>query len=120
MAAVAASNSVTASPSSRVRLTPSAAVATWATASAQASAAISSPRIRVRSVQRVACGERQAPEGTPCASSSAATIRVTEDLPLVPTTWTEAKRRCGRPSAVVSFHIRSSPSRHPTGSSESR
>ncbi len=120
VAAVAASNSVTTSPSSRVRLTPSAALATCATASAQAPGVISSPRIMVRSVQRVVCGERQAPVGTPWASSNAAIIRVTEDLPLVPTTWTEAKRRWGRPSAVVSFHIRSSPSRQPIISRESR
>src|SRR6201996_1334384 len=120
VAAVAASNSVTASSFSSVRLTPSAAAATWATASAHASGAISSPRISVRSVQREVCGDRQAPEVTPWASSSAATIRVTEDLPLVPTTWTEAKRRCGRPSAVVSFHIRSRPSFQPTASRSSR
>ena len=103
-----------------MRLTPSEAAATWATASAQARGAISSPRISVRSVQRVVCGDRQAPEGTPWASSSAATIRVTEDLPLVPTTWTEANRCCGKPSAVVSFHIRSSPSFQPTISREPR
>ena len=120
VAAVAASNSVTASPSSSVRLTPSAARATVATAAAQRSGAISSPRISVRWVQRSACGERQAPAGRPCASSSAAVIRVTEDLPLVPTTWIEAKRCWGRPSAVVSLCIRSRPSRQPTGSSESR
>ena len=62
----------------------------------------------------------QAPLRSPWASSSAAVIRVTEDLPLVPTTWIEAKRCCGSPSAVVSVRIRSSPSRQPTGSSESR
>ncbi len=42
-AAVAASNWVTASPSSRVRLTPSAAVATRSTAFAHSAAPISSP-----------------------------------------------------------------------------
>ena len=57
---------------------------------------------------------------TPCASSSAAVIRVTEDLPLVPTTWIEAKRCCGMPSSAFSLCIRSSPSFHPIGSSESR
>ncbi len=117
---MAASNSVTTSPSSSVRLTAPAAEATCSTASAQDTGSISWPRISVRSVQWAVCGERQAPEGTPWASSSAATIRVTEDLPLVPTTWTEAKRRWGRPSAVVSFHIRSRPSFQPTISSESR
>ena len=120
VAAVAASNWVTASPSSRVRLTPSAARATCSTASAQAAGATSSPWTSVRSDQRAACGERQAPAPTPWASSSAAVIRATEDLPLVPTTWTEAKRCWGRPSAVVSLCIRSSPSRQPIGSSESR
>ena len=65
-------------------------------------------------------GERQAPAPTPWASSSAAVIRATEDLPLVPTTWIEAKRCWGMPSAVVSLYIRSRPSRQPIGSSESR
>ena len=74
----------------------------------------------MRCDQRSVWGETQAPALTPCASSSAAVIRVTEDLPLVPTTWIEAKRCCGNPSAVVSLRIRSSPSRQPTGSSEFR
>ncbi len=50
----------------------------------------------------------------------AAVILVTEDLPLVPTTWIEAKRCWGIPSTVVSLCIRSRPSRQPIGSSESR
>ena len=35
----------------------------------------------------------------PCASSSAAVIWVTDDLPLVPTTWIDAKRCWGIPSS---------------------
>ena len=101
-------------------MTPSAARATVSTARAQRSAPISSPWIRVRSDQWAVCGERQAPAATPCASSSAAVIRVTEDLPLVPTTWIEAKRCWGIPSAVVSLCIRSRPRRQPIASSESR
>ena len=120
MAAVATSNWVTASPSSRLRLTVSAASAVRPTAAANSAAAIVSPRIRIRSDQRAGCGERQAPALGPCASSSAAVIRVTEDLPLVPTTWTDAKRCWGMPSRVQSLCIRSSPSFQPIGSSESR
>ncbi len=101
-------------------MTPSAAAATRSTALAHSAAPTSSPWISVRSAQLAVCGERQAPEPTPCASSSAAVIRATEDLPLVPTTWIEAKRCWGSPSAVVSLYIRSSPSRQPIGSSESR
>ena len=56
----------------------------------------------------------------PWASSSAAIIRVTEDLPLVPTTWIEAKRCWGIPSTVLSLCIRSRPSFQPIGSSPSR
>ena len=101
-------------------MTPSAARATRSTAPPTPPAPTSSPWISVRSDQRAACGERQAPAPTPWASSSAAVIRVTEDLPLVPTTWIEAKRCWGSPSAVVSLYIRSRPSRQPIGSSESR
>ena len=38
---------------------------------------------------------------TPCRSSSAATIRTVDDLPFDPTTWIDAKRRCGMPSTVI-------------------
>ena len=119
-AAVAASNWVTASPSSRVRLTTSAACATRLTAAANSVAPISSPWIRVRSDQRAAWGETQAPVLSPCASKRAAIIRVTEDLPLVPTTWIEAKRCWGMPSTVVSLRIRSRPSFQPIGCRDSR
>ena len=77
-------------------------------------------RISTRSDQREGCGETQAPAATPCASSRAAVIRVTEDLPFVPTTWIEAKRCWGIPSIVQSRCIRSRPSFQPIGSSESR
>ena len=120
VAAVATSNWVTSSPSSSPRLTVSAACAVRSTAAANSSALISWPSIKTRSDQRKACGETQAPARTPCACSSAAIIRVTEDLPLVPTTWIEAKRCWGSPSAVVSLCIRSRPSFQPIGSSESR
>ena len=56
----------------------------------------------------------------PWASSSAAAISVTEDLPFVPTTWTEAKRCCGMPSTETRRRIRSSPNRIPSGVSEPR
>src|SRR3954466_15928417 len=46
----------------------------------------------------------------------AAIIRVVDDLPFDPTTWIEAKRRCGMPSAVISLCIRSSPNRMPNSS----
>src|SRR3954468_17123240 len=46
--------------------------------------------------------------------------RTVEDLPLVPTTWIEAKRRCGIPSAVISLCMRSSPKRMPNSSRSSR
>ena len=49
----------------------------------------------------------------PCASSSAAVISATDDLPLVPTTWIEAKRCCGIPSTETSRRIRSRPKRQP-------
>ncbi len=119
-AAVATSNWVTSSPSSRLRLTVSAACAVRSTAAANSASPISAPPISTRSDQRDAWGEMQAPQRTPCASSSAAIIRVTEDLPLVPTTWIEAKRCWGSPRAVLSRCIRSRPSFQPTGSSESR
>ena len=45
----------------------------------------------------------------PCASSSAAVISATDDLPFVPTTWIEAKRCWGIPSTETSRRIRSSP-----------
>ena len=47
-------------------------------------------------------------------------MRVVEDLPLVPTTWTERKRRCGEPSTVIMRRIRSRPKRMPNSSSERR
>ena len=47
-------------------------------------------------------------------------MRTVEDLPFVPTTWIGAKRSCGRPSAVSSRRMRSSPKRMPNSSSESR
>ena len=119
-AAVASSNWVTASPGSRLRFTVAAASAVRSTAEAKEASSISSPPISTLSAQRSACGETQAPARIPCASSSAAIIRVTEDLPLVPTTWIEAKRCWGIPSAVLSLCIRSRPSFQPTGSSESR
>ena len=117
-AAVATSNWVTASPA--LRSTTSAASAALATAEENSSGPISAPPIRIRSDQRSRWGETIAPARTPCASSSAAVIRVTEDLPLVPTTWIEAKRCCGMPSSAFIRCIRSSPSFQPIGSSESR
>ena len=54
----AASNWVTDSPSSSVRLTTSTACATRSTAAANASGSISAPRIRIRSRQRSSWGER--------------------------------------------------------------
>ena len=101
-------------------MTVSAASAVRATAAANSAGPISSPRISTRSDQREGCGETQAPAATPCASSRAAVIRVTEDLPFVPTTWIEAKRCWGIPSIVQSRCIRSRPSLQPIGSSESR
>ncbi len=101
-------------------MTVSAASAVRSTAAAKSGSPISSPRIRTLSDQREGCGETQAPAAMPCASSSAAVIRVTEDLPLVPTTWIEAKRCWGIPSSVQSVCIRSRPSFQPIGSSESR
>ena len=119
-AAVATSNWVTASPSSSVRLTVRAASTVRSTAAAKAAGSISAPRSSTRSDHREGCGETHAPVATPCASSRAAVIRVTEDLPFVPTTWIEAKRCCGIPSRVQSRCIRSRPSFQPIGSSESR
>jgi len=119
-AAVATSNWVTASPSSSFRLTVSAVSAVRRTAVAKSRSPISSPWIRTLSDQREICGETHAPVAMPCASSSAAAIRVTEDLPLVPTTWIEAKRCWGIPRRVQSVCIRSRPSFQPIGSSESR
>jgi len=56
----------------------------------------------------------------PCASSSLALIEATDDLPFVPTTWIDAKRCWGLPSAAVRRRIRSSPKRQPNGSREAR
>ena len=119
-AAVATSNWVTTSPSGSERLTTSAASAVRATDALKASGAISSPWMRTRSAQREKWGEMQAPAPTPCASSRAAVICTTEDLPLVPTTCTEAKRCWGIPSRVVSRCILSSPSFQPIGCREPR
>src|SRR3954452_1705960 len=47
-------------------------------------------------------------------------MRTVELLPLVPTTWTASKARCGRPSAVNSRRIRSRPNFIPNSSRESR
>ena len=46
--------------------------------------------------------------------------RTVDDLPFEPTTWIEAKRRCGMPSAVISLCMRSSPKRMPNSSRPSR
>src|SRR5918992_1770585 len=46
--------------------------------------------------------------------------RAVDDLPLVPTTWIEAKRRWGMPSTVISLCMRSRPKRIPNSSSPSR
>ena len=68
------------------------------------------------SARRAGTGRRR--RDLPCASSSAAVISVTDDLPFVPTTWIEAKRCCGIPSTETSRRIRSSPKRIPSGVSE--
>ena len=57
---------------------------------------------------------------SPWPSSSAAIIRVVDDLPFDPVTWIARKRSCGDPSAVIRRRIRSSPKRIPNISSESR
>ena len=44
------------------------------------------------------CGDRYAPARRPWRARIAAIIRVVEDLPLVPTTWIDSKRRSGCPS----------------------
>ena len=85
--AIAASNWVIRSPASSSGSTASIAAATVAVAAAKASGAISAPSIRVRSAHRQTCGEMQEPVLSPAPQSSAAVIVVTEDLPLVPTTW---------------------------------
>ena len=46
--------------------------------------------------------------------------RTVEDLPFVPTTWIDAKRRCGIPSTVISLCMRSRPKRMPNSSRPSR
>ena len=92
----------------------------FATDALKASGAISSPWMRTRSAQREKWGETQAPAPTPCASSRAAVIWTTEDLPLVPTTCTEPKRCWGIPRRLVSRCIRSSPSFQPIGCNEPR
>ena len=98
------SNWVTASPSSSVRLTASAA-SRGALDRGGERRRRRSPRrrsaIRSRPARRRAARRRRR-RATPCASSSAAVIRVTEDLPLVPTTWIEAKRCWGMPSSRAS------------------
>ncbi len=85
--AMAASNWVIRSPSPKPASTAAIASATRAVAAAKAAGAISAPSIRVRSAQRQTCGEMQAPTTWPAPRSSAAVIVVTDDLPLVPTTW---------------------------------
>ena len=47
-------------------------------------------------------------------------ISVTDDLPLVPTTWIDANRCWGMPSTLTSRVIRSSPNRTPSDWSEPR
>src|SRR3954466_14977694 len=47
-------------------------------------------------------------------------MRAVEDLPFEPTTWIEAKRRCGIPSTVISLCMRSSPNRIPNSSRSRR
>ena len=71
----------------------------------------SRPALVVRARGRRRRGSR-APRAAPRS------ISVTDDLPLVPTTWTEAKRCWGMPSTETSRRIRSSPKRQPSGSSE--
>ena len=48
----------------------------------------------------------------------AAVMRVVEDLPLVPNTWTASKRRSGDPRTVIIRRILSRPKRIPNSSSE--
>ena len=45
------------------------------------------PRTRMRSLHPRTCGERYAPTASPASASSASIVRVTVDLPFVPTTW---------------------------------
>src|SRR5437763_10705137 len=47
-------------------------------------------------------------------------MRAVDDVPFGPTTCTEAKRRCGIPSTVMSLFMRSSPNRMPNSSRSSR
>ena len=47
-------------------------------------------------------------------------MRTVEDLPFVPTTWMDSKRRCGDPIAVINRCMRSSPKRIPNSSRERR
>ena len=93
---MSASNCVTSSPSGSVRSTSSAACAARWTARGEGGAGELAP------VDADALGERDqvrrqvGPVATPWRRRSAAVIRTVEDLPLVPTTWTEAKARSGR------------------------
>ena len=57
---------------------------------------------------------------SPWRSRIAAIMRVVEVFPLVPTTCTVRKRRCGEPSTVIMRRIRSRPKRIPNSSSERR
>ena len=100
--------------------TTAAASAVRSTAAANAAGSISAPPIRTRSLQRRRAARGRQPALTPCASSSAAVIRATDDLPLVPTTWSEREAVLGLAQRVVRRCIRSSPKRQPTGSSEAR
>src|SRR5438034_6666490 len=45
-------------------------------------------------------------------------MRVVDDLPFVPSTWTDGKLRSGEPRAVIIRRIRSRPKRMPNSSSE--
>ena len=60
------------------------------------------------------------PVRAPVRSSSAAIMRVVDDLPFEPTTWIEENCSCGEPSAVINRRMRSSPNRMPNISSEAR
>src|SRR4051794_39511855 len=60
------------------------------------------------------------PVRSPWRSRIAATMRVVDDLPLVPTTWIDAKRRWGMPRTVISLCMRSRPKRMPNSSRPSR
>ena len=74
-----------------VRSTSAAAPAARWTAAPKASGPRSASPIRTRSANDVRCGERYVPVRTPCVSRMAALIRAVDDLPLVPTTCTDAE-----------------------------